>query len=50
MLHALCNHLRGILPLNYRFAKLREPEKQKSYMARYKRSGNSKARFENSQR
>ena len=32
-LHALCNHLRGILPLNYPVAKLSEPEKQKSDMA-----------------
>jgi magnesium chelatase family protein len=47
-LHALCNHLRGILPLNYPVAKLREPEKQKSDLARYKRSGNSKALFKNS--
>jgi magnesium chelatase family protein len=33
MLHALCNHLRGILPLNYPVAKLSEPEKQKSDIA-----------------
>ena len=38
----------GILPLNYPFAKLSEPEKQKSDMADIKRSQNSKARFGNS--
>jgi magnesium chelatase family protein len=45
-LHALCNHLRGILPLNYLVAKLSEPEKQKSDMADIKGQETAKRALE----